>query len=263
MIDKDLKPNIIIKEIFPFKIHCLPLNLATSNFWRMKNESDLAGENERLRGDLLTIATRVSHDLRTPLGGIVTVTEMLREILAEKNLPVTLTQGIFDSVEDMTRLIKQVSFVTRATGDPLPKKLVPMNGVVATALQRAERRVLKKEAVIIEPGSWPEVNGVATWLEEIWWIFLTNALRHTPEKPRIELSWRQENGQYRFEICDNGGGVPDLIRPGLFHPFDSLHKPDGVRGLGLSIVQRLVALQGGNCGYEPRPGGSCFFFSLP
>ncbi len=40
-------------------------------------------ENERLRGDLLTIAYRISHDLRTPLGGIIANCEALNEILAE------------------------------------------------------------------------------------------------------------------------------------------------------------------------------------
>src|ERR1700677_5288483 len=97
----------------------------------MQNRSDDVDEKERLRGDLLTLATRVSHDLRTPLGGILTATEVLREILAEKNLPITLTQSIFDSVDDLTHLIKQISFITRATADPLPKSSVRMNEVVA------------------------------------------------------------------------------------------------------------------------------------
>jgi K+-sensing histidine kinase KdpD len=38
----------------------------------MKDESALERENARLRGDLLTIGSRISHDLRTPLGGIMT-----------------------------------------------------------------------------------------------------------------------------------------------------------------------------------------------
>jgi signal transduction histidine kinase len=229
----------------------------------MQNGPDDAAENARLRGDLLTMASRVSHDLRTPLGGIMTATEVLREIIAEKNLPVSLTQSISDSVDDLTRLIKQISLITRATAEPLPRGPVRMNEVVALALQRVESRVLKKNATVVNPGSWPQVSGVAKWLEEIWWNLLTNALQHTADNPRIELSWREESGRYRFQICDNGGGVPEIVQKCLFRPFNLLHKPEGGKGFGLSIVQRLVELQGGNCGYEPRPGGSCFFFSLP
>jgi K+-sensing histidine kinase KdpD len=229
----------------------------------MQNESSLERENARLRGDLLTMATRVSHDLRTPLGGIVTATEMLGEILAEKNLPAARTQTIFDSADDLGRLIRKVSFVARATAAPIPKKAVRMDGIVAATLQRLESQILKKQATVTKPDSWPQVNGVATWLEEVWWNFLMNALQHTGEKPGIELNWQKEKDRYRFEVSDHGAGVPDEIRKGLFRPFHLLHEPSGTRGLGLSIVQRLVELQGGNCGYKPKPGGSCFFFSLP
>lgn len=229
----------------------------------MQNDSDLSGENARLRGDLLTIATRISHDLRTPLGGIVVGTQMLQETLAEDNLPVAPTQTILDSVEELTRLIKKVGFVLRATAEPEQKKPVPMKEIVAVALQRLQNRIQKKNATIVEPDSWPPVSGVATWLEEVWRHLLANALQHGRDGVRIQLSWQEKSGGRVFEICDDGGGVQEEIRKGLFCPFDLLHKPDGVKGLGLSVVQRLIALQGGECGYEPRPDGSCFFFFLP
>lgn len=229
----------------------------------MKNERALEEENARLRGDLLTIAGRISHDLRTPLGGIVTAAEVLGEIHSEQKQVLALTQAISDSVDDMTRLIGRISLITRATASPIPPGPVNMAEVVAATLARLESRILKKSATLVEPPSWPQARGVAAWLEVVWFNYLTNALEHTTEKPRIELSWREENDSCRFGIGDNGGGVREDIRPLLFQPFETLHKPGGAGGLGLSIVQRLLQLQGGHCGYEPRPGGSFFFFSLP
>ena len=230
---------------------------------RLTTESPTEEENSRLRGDLLTIASRVSHDLRTPLGGIVTAAEVLREMLADVERPETLTKAILDSVDDMTRVIRQVSFVARATAQPQHVRPVNMSMVVATALQRSELQISRRNAAVVEPPSWPEVKGVPDWLDYVWSSFLTNALQHTPEKVRIELSWREEQGWCRFGVADNGGGVREDLRPTLFWPFHLLHKPDGSRGLGLSIVQRLMELQGGSCGYEPLPGGSLFYFSLP
>jgi K+-sensing histidine kinase KdpD len=230
---------------------------------RLTQDSVVEEENARLRGDLLTVASRISHDLRTPLGGIMTATEVLQETLAEVKKPETLTKAILDSVDDMGRLIRQISVVTRATAQPQPLKLVNMSQVFSGALQRTERLIARRGATVIEPPSWPEVNGVADWLEYVCVSFLTNAVHHTRENVRIELSWREEHGQYRFAVADNGGGVREDLRPTLFCPFHLLHKPDGARGLGLSIVQRLMELQGGNCGYEPLPGGSLFYFSLP
>src|SRR5215469_9365241 len=206
----------------------------------MQNKSGSESEIARLRGDLLTVASRVSHDFRTPLGSIVTATEVLKEILLENNLTVALTQTVFDSVDELTHLIKQISFITRATASPIPKKPVPMDGIVSVALQRLESQILKKQAAVIKPDLWPRVDAVAVWLEEVWWIFLMNSLEHTGDKPRIELHWKKQGGRYRFEISDNGRGVPEEKRNTLFRPFNLLHKPNGPQGFGLTIVQRLV-----------------------
>jgi signal transduction histidine kinase len=232
---------------------------------REVTREELLQENARLRGDLLTVAVRISHDLRTPLGGIVNTGELLKDMLIEKEpAAAELTDSLFVSVDEMSKLIGQIRIITRATADPKPKERVNMAEIVSGVLQRLESRFLKTEATVAEPGSWPEVNGVADWLEFIWWNFLANALQHAGEKPRIELNWRQEKEGFRFQVCDHGGGVPAEVRASLFQPFDSLHKPGSTYGLGLSVVQRLADLQGGDCGYEPNPkGGSCFYFTLP
>jgi signal transduction histidine kinase len=106
------------------------------------------------------------------------------------------------------------------------------------------------------------VKGVFSWLEIIWGNFLANALQHG--KDRIELGWQEENGEFLFWVYDNGNGVASEKCAALFQPFDALHEPGAAGGLGLAIVQRLVKLQGGNCGYEHLfTGGSRFFFTLP
>lgn len=222
-------------------------------------------ENVRLRGDLLTVAGRISHDLRAPLGGIVSTGEILREILAEKEpSSVSLVNSLFSSVDELTRLIKNVSVVAKATAAPLAKKKVLMGEIVSGVLQQLESRALKKRASIVEPDSWPEIKGVGSWLEVIWWNFLANALQHAGESPRIEFGWREETGKTLFWISDNGPGVPADRCSKLFQPFDSLHEPGSIQGLGLSVVQRLVELQDGDCGHEANPtGGAWFFFTLP
>ena len=232
----------------------------------MKKESGqekLSRENARLRGDLLTVARRISHDLRTPLGGIVVASEMLKEILAEnKPSRASLTAPIFNSAEEIKKLIERVSFILKASVNPISKEPVKMGDVVFRVLQLLEGKILKKNAVVSEPSSWPEVNGIFPWLEVVWWNLLANALQFG--KDRIELGWQKKNGELRFWICDNGAGVPMEKRGKLFQPFHTLHEPDSAHGLGLSIVQRLMELQGGRCGYEPRlEGGSRFYFTLP
>jgi K+-sensing histidine kinase KdpD len=223
----------------------------------------LSLENARLRGDLLTVARRISHDLRTPLGGIIATSEVLKEILAENNPSrASLVSPIFDSTEDIKKLIERVSFMLKASASPVAKETVNMGEVVFRVSQRLEGKVLKKNAVVAEPAEWPQVNGVFSWLEVVWWNLLANAVQFGGD--RIELGWQKEKSESRFWVRDNGVGVPMEKRGKLFQTFQSLHEPDAKHGLGLSIVQRLIELQGGHCGYEPRlEGGSCFYFGLP
>lgn len=225
----------------------------------------LEHEIARLRGDLLTIAKRISHDLRTPLGGIAITAEALKEVLARHDpSAIPLAESLLISADEMSQLIKQVSFVARASANPEPKTPVPMAEAVSPALQRLESRLIKRNATVVEPPSWPVVPGVLPWLEMIWWHLLLNAIVHGGQNGRIELGWAKQNGAVRFWVSDNGPGVPEEWRGKLFNKFHCLHEDPGARGLGLSIVQRLVELQGGQCGHEqPAQGGACFFFTLP
>jgi signal transduction histidine kinase len=225
----------------------------------------LLRDNARLRGDLRTIAHRVNHDLRTPLGGILTTGEALKEVLAEHHpVSVVLVKSLFDSVGDLEKLIDRVSQLTKATANPVSKKPVAMEEVVWAVMQRLDRQILKMGAVVAQPTSWPEVHGVSSWLETVWWNLVINALQPGQEGVRIELGWSENEREFRFWVCDNGGGVPSEQINTLFQPFHLLHHPNARKGLGLSIVQRLMELQDGNCGYETvATGGSLFFFTLP
>ena len=225
----------------------------------------LTMENSRLRGDLLTVARRVIHDLRTPLGSITAAGEMLKEVFAESDPKSTsLVAPVFASAEELARILDRVGFVLKASAHPDPKLPVPMAEPVTVALQRLERRIVLSKASITQPSDWPIVSGVARWLETIWWNFLANSLQYGGPTPRINLHWRESDGQFRFWIVDSGSGVLPEARQHLFQPFHTLHEMNSTRVFGLSIVQRLVELQGGSCGYEGiADGGACFYFTLP
>ena len=230
-------------------------------------KSPAADEQEiaRLRGDLLTVASRFSHDLRTPLGGILSSAEAIKEILERQDPAASgLADSVVSSAEEMNQLIGQLTFVTRASAHPQPEKLpVHMAEPVFAALQKLESRILKQQASVTEPAAWPVVRGVTDWLAMIWWHLIMNALRHGGKKGRIELGWTQQKDFMRFWVRDSGPGVPAALNGKLFIEFQRLHSEKSSPGLGLSIVRRLVDLQGGECGYEnPPTGGALFFFTL-
>src|SRR5438105_2045076 len=165
-----------------------------------KTQEKLLRENATLRGDLLTIGNRVSHDLRTPLGSILNTAELIREIMVENEMPTAPLDALFASVDEMMRLIKSVSLMARASAHPPALKTVLMGDPVYSAWQRLERQMLKRGAMVRIETSWPEIEGVPDWLEFIWWSFLSNALQHGGKK--IELGWQKEAERYKFFTRD-------------------------------------------------------------
>ena len=226
---------------------------------------ELVRQNGRLRGDLLTLATRGTHDLRSPLGAIINTAEMLKEIVAEHDATsAALARPLFDSVDDLGKLIGRLSQLTKASVNSPARQVIAMEEVIWAVLQRYERLILKRHARVTHPDSWPEVEGVSAWLESIWGNLLENSIKHGREGIHVELGWSQQDDQYRFWVNDSGEGIAAEKVANLFQPFNLLHRLDSRRGLGLSIVRRLAELQGGECGYTPQPfGGSSFYFTLP
>lgn len=227
-------------------------------------ESSAESGTERLRGDLRTLARRLSHDLRTPLNSVSTASEALGRLPATESSQAALAQTMLGAVKEISILIERVSFVLQATADPAPPQPVAMRDAVWSALQRLETRTRRHGATIVQPDSWPEVSGVRSWLEVIWENLIGNSLAHGGPDPRIELAWERAADAHRFRVRDHGAGVAPARRARLFTPFDRLHELNAPRGIGLPITLRLVEQQGGRCEYEsPADGGACFVFTLP
>lgn len=229
--------------------------------WR---KFQLERENARLRGSLMTFGSRVAHDLRTPIGGILTTAEMLREVLAE-DAPqdVPLTQPLLDSTEGLVKLIERVSFFARASGSRDPAAPVDMGVPFWNAYQQLEGSMLKAKLDFTHPTSWPKVKGHEHWLEVVWRILLGNAVQHSPSGTKIEAGWTDVAGAYRFSVR-SAGILPSEKRASLFFPFHRMSEPGAPRGLGLPMMRGLVELDGGSCGFEePTAGGTEIYFVFP
>lgn len=238
-------------------------NIAT--IFRLAGQQLLARrDNARLRGDWRTLASRISHDLRSPLTPIYANAEMLRMNLPEPRAGEDLVSPIAHSADELSDLIARISFIGKATSSTDAFEPVDMKEVIYGVLQRVESRVHRRHAIVREPSNWPVVKGVPKWIETIWWHLIVNALTHAGDAPRIALAWDDTAGGYEFTITDSGPGVAKEKQSALFFPFENLHQAHHRPGLGLSLVRRLVDLQGGRCGYRLAPDGAPqFYFTLP
>jgi signal transduction histidine kinase len=222
-------------------------------------QHDLLRENLRLRGDLKTVSRRVTHDLRTPLGCILTVCEALRD---PAQATVENLDAIRISAQEIAKLTDQVSLLLKATLDPLPPMVIGMGPLVSQALAELPADLTRRAQRVRLPAEWPEAVGVPAWLEFVWSQLIQNALRHGGRTGAVQVGWDRDGGEIRFWVS-SPGTVPAAMRPRLLRPFHLLHKQTGV-GLGLALVERLVSLQGGQCGYAVgEDNRSVFSFTLP
>jgi len=140
-----------------------------------------------------------------------------------------------------------------------------MGAIVSEAQSRLAYMIEQYQAEIITPTDWPTAQGYASWVEEVWINYLSNAIKYGGECPQIELGATVQNDDtVRFWIKDNGPGLTAEEQKELFIPFTRLNqiRTEG-HGLGLSIVERIVEKLGGTVGVESTAGqGSTFFFTL-
>jgi light-regulated signal transduction histidine kinase (bacteriophytochrome) len=120
----------------------------------------------------------------------------------------------------------------------------------------------------LEIATLPSCEGDATVLRQVWCNLIGNALKYSAKRaqPLIRISGRTEAQELVYQVKDNGAGFDMRYVERLFGVFQRLHGAeqfDGT-GIGLAIVQRIVARHGGRVWAEGAPdAGASFQFALP
>lgn len=225
---------------------------------------ELLQENLRLRGDLRTVARRFNHDLRTPLGCIDAACSLFHEagIAAGSAPSADALDAIRSALGEVDHLLERVSMVLKASSEPLLTTPVAMGPIVQRVLGQLGSSAGRPGSRLRLPAEWPDVRGVEKWIEFVWTGLLQNALRHGGRSGTIQLGWETKGADVRFWMS-SPGVVPPSLQPNLLRPFHLLHQQPSA-GLGLSLVERLVTLQGGRCGHESTADNrTLFHFTLP
>jgi signal transduction histidine kinase len=98
---------------------------------------------------------------------------------------------------------------------------------------------------------------------------LTNAQQASAAGARIEVSSRQDGAQVRWQVTDEGCGIPASLLERVFDPFFTTKDPGQGTGLGLALVHRLVTDLGGSVRIESPPAsgsngkGTCVIVTFP
>ncbi len=227
---------------------------------------ELVRDLKRINTEVQDFAHIVSHDLKTPLRGVISLANWLEEDFADAlgesgrkyldklQLRTRLMSKMIDGILEYTRAGGVEAELQDIDSDALVRKVIddlhPPDGV----------------HVNIE-GDLPTVVYDITLLEQVFRSLIENAVIHMGKpEGRVEISHVKTGGSHEFCVRDNGQGIEKRNFERIFRIFQSLDAQPGrpSTGVGLSLVRKIVERNGGRVRVESRPGGgSAFYFSVP
>ncbi len=228
---------------------------------------ELRTRNEEL--NIFTIA--IAHELKNELTFVVALAEFLESEAENISRKIILEHAstIAYHGRKMGRVIKELQLLIDVREKRIEMKPLDMQQIVEETLHRLESQLKSTRARIKLPTSWPKALGYGPWVEEIWFNYISNALKYGGNPPHIELgSLTQTDGRLQFWVKDHGPGLKPEEQQKLFTPFPDLRphntEDNEVHGLGLYIVRFIAEKLGGQTGAESQLNqGSRFYFVLP
>lgn len=240
--------------------------------------ADQAAQLEEMNQELWTLNEQknqflgiVSHDLKTPLAGIVLAAESLKH-LGDPALVLQAAEGIEREGHAMAELISRFLSLSALESGQIAVRLEPLHvKPLLVRLHGKHRPRAEAKGIPLElqlPPADLEVVADPLLLEEVLDNLLSNALKFSPRGSAVRLEAEDQGDRVRLAVVDHGPGLSDADMRKLFTRFARLApRPTGGEkslGLGLSIARRLIEEQGGRIWAESELGtGSRFVVELP
>ncbi len=110
----------------------------------------------------------------------------------------------------------------------------------------------------------PSIKSDPTQMHQLFQNLISNAVAHIERKKGlVKISCEDCKKYWKFQIEDNGVGIPEEYHEKIFKIFQTLDTREKSTGIGLSIVKKIVDLYGGNIWLESEPGvGTSFYFTI-
>jgi nitrogen fixation/metabolism regulation signal transduction histidine kinase len=209
------------------------------------------------------VARRMAHEVKNPLTPIqLTAQRLLRRNREGRLDPAAIQEGAETILAEVSSLSRLVDSFSRFARLPVPQ---------FSPCDPAD--LLRQVAALYGPNH-PDIRWVlllpdapvsALWdgdmVKRALINYVDNAVAAVEGKGAIRLSLSMEGEALRFDVTDDGAGVPESDRERLFEPYFSTKRKG--TGLGLAIVRRIAQDHGGDARYQPLEPGSRFSLVLP
>jgi signal transduction histidine kinase len=228
-------------------------------------------EANRLKSEFINI---VSHQLRAPLSNLSWAIELLMSggLGRIEREQLDYFKILKENSDRMKDLVKDLLIVSKIDSAQLSLKKEEFS------LEELTKEIIKEfeyfakasncQIEFFAKENLPKIFGDRYQLRQVIENLLDNAIRYTKEKGKVTIKIKKEKNSIRFEISDNGVGIPREDQKFIFQKFFRAsnvlkHKTQGT-GLGLYIAKEIIERSGGKIGFKSQEGvGSTFWFTLP
>lgn len=221
-------------------------------------------------------ASRVIHDLRSPLAVISSFTDLLLEsvdFVALTESSKSMFEVIRRNTQMLLSLVEELSELSTLRGNPTAVHREPvilhsfLNATTAALIPICAAKKIEIKTIF-------EITDLQSWsfdalrIRQVLENLVSNAVKFAQGGTLVELHVWIESGQLHFAVKDQGQGIPAQELPKLFREFGTTHvrstAGEKSTGLGLAICKQIVEAHGGKINVTSNPGqGSVFAFWIP
>lgn len=254
-----------------------PLELSFSQ-WRRSDKSfltciirDITGRKQEQKR-LSEFYATISHELRTPFASIragLGILEMSKKQLPDRMVKVVeLSRQECDRltnlINDLLDLSKIEAGILHLHYDWTTSNILLERSIASVKFLADHSNIEIKQNIDANINIWCDQERIQQVLVNL----LSNAVKFSPEQGEVILSGFQKSDSVRFEVQDEGSGIPEEARERLFDRFFQVRSSgpgnDTGTGLGLPISKAIVEEHGGTIGFTSLPSrGTMFWFELP
>lgn len=212
----------------------------------------------------------VSHDLRAPLNSILGWTKLLRSGKLDPQKTAKALETIERSAKSQSRLIEDLLDVSRMIEGKIHLALAPtkLDTLIQSVVDQMHFAANEKQINLVTKidTSVELISADSNRLQQIITNLVSNAIKFTPQKGRVEIYLKSIGSQVQIQVIDTGKGISSEFLPYVFERFRqeeiiTVKSNEGL-GLGLAIVRYLVELHGGTVTAESQGEGRGATFTV-
>ena len=216
-------------------------------------EQEFAERNRR------EFTANVSHELKTPLQGIIGSAELIENGMVK---PEDLPRFVGHIHAEAARLVTLIDDIIRLSqldeGDAMPTEPVDLLAVSQEAAENLHDAAAARNVMVSVTGQPAVLPGVRRLIYEIVYNLCDNAIKYNRDGGRVDVTVAADAGGSSITVADTGIGIAPEHQARVFERFyrvDKSHsKASGGTGLGLSIVKHAVQYHHGRIELESTPG---------